>query len=100
VERVRDEVEPAVGVSAVESVEVLGVEVAEEERRASPDPGDSVKPPPRQAQDPVPVAIGLSRAAAHEDEPRRRGSGDGGSLVVLLVPAQAPARRQGDGMGR
>jgi hypothetical protein len=35
----------------------------------------------------VPIAIGLSRAVAHEDEPRRWGSGDGGSLVVLLVPA-------------
>jgi hypothetical protein len=63
------------------------IEAVEEGRRAWPGLGDSVKPPPQQAQDPVPIAIGLSRAVAHEDEPRRWGSGDGGSLVVLLVPA-------------
>jgi hypothetical protein len=71
-------------------VEVLGVEVVEEEHRASPDPGDGVKPPLRQAQDPVPVAIGLSLAAAHEDVcvcGGGGGSGDEESLVVLLVRA-------------
>jgi hypothetical protein len=42
--------EAAVGVGAVGSVEVLGVEVVEEELCPAPDPGDVVQPPPWQAQ--------------------------------------------------
>jgi hypothetical protein len=63
---------------------VLGVEVVEEERRASPDPGDGVKPPPRQAQDPVPVAIGLSLTAAHEDV--EGGGGERGRRIPGCPP--------------
>lgn len=99
-ECVGDEVQPAVGVGAVGPVEVLDVGVVEEERRASLDPGYGVQPPPRQAQHPVPVAVRFRRAAAHEDEARRRGSWRRGSRVVLLGEAQHLACRRGDGGGR
>ena len=69
--------EAAVRVGAVGSVEVSGVEVGEEYPRTAPDLVDVVEPPPRQAQHPVPEALGLRRAAAHEDEPGRRRRGGG-----------------------
>lgn len=70
----RDEVGPAIGVGAVGSVQKLGVGIVEEERRAAPDPGDGVQPPPGKAQNLVTEAIGLRLSAAQEDEPCRRRS--------------------------
>lgn len=93
--------EAAVGVGAVGPVEVLRVEVVEEEPRAAPDSGDSVQPPPRQAQHPVPEALGLRRAAADEDEPRRRRQGGGAGVVLRrLRRPRLLARRRGGWGGR
>lgn len=91
--------EAAVGVGAVGPVEVLGVEVVEEERGAAPDPGDGVQPPPRQAQHPVPEALGPGLAAAHEDVPRRQRRGVFRGGRRRLRP-RALARRRGGGVRR
>jgi hypothetical protein len=66
-----DKISSTIRVSVVGPKEVLGVEVIEEDRCPAPDPGDSLQPPPWQAQHPMTVAFRLCCAVAHEDEPRQ-----------------------------